>query len=145
MRVLFISLLLVLFNNFIVLGETIKPDWWYDSCYYECYSIFDCHLFCDEIRKVVDVVTDIWYYITGSEYLPMLGGEVFTILLFSFIIVFITLIVTIIDILEKRKLDKGIEKDDGVHTKIRLLSIFQIISLFLSIFLLIIMIICKII
>ena len=69
--------------------------------------------------------------------------EIFLILLFCFIIVLITLIVTIIDIVEKRKNGLGVDKEDGVSTKITLLNIFQIISLFLSIFLLVCVILCK--
>lgn len=143
MRLFLISMFLIFTNIYSVFGETIKPDWWYNSCYYECYSIFGCHLFCDEIRKLVNVATNLWLYITGSEYLPINGMEIFLILLFCFIIVLITLIVTIIDIVEKRKNGLGVDKEDGVSTKITLLNIFQIISLFLSIFLLVCVILCK--
>lgn len=143
MRVFFISLFLIFTNISFVFGVMPKPDWWYNSCYYECYEIFGCHLFCDDIRKLVNIISNIWLEITGSDVLPINGGEIFYILLFCFIIVLITLIVTIMNIVEKRKLGVGIEKEDSVTRKITLLNIFQIISLFLSIFLLICVILCQ--
>jgi hypothetical protein len=143
-RLFLISLFLIFTNIYTVFGETIKPDWWYNSCYYECYSIFGCHLFCDEIRKFTIVVTNIWFEFTGSEKLPIDSFYLFCILLLCFIFVFITLICTIIDIKNNRELCLISGKEVKNSSNITLLNIFQIISLILGTFLLICVLIYKI-